>query len=158
MYYFSNTIADFKKVVRSNDTFPIYSKTPLMLQSLSPSMFPILVIKMLLCHCSLTTVPIFLSHFDYGIFSCFCFYLFTLSHFTFFSFKIQKIFLVKLSCFFNTFLFCLWTLNFQKQPWRGVLDNRRRLWEYLLQKQPPEVFHKKVVPRNFAKLTGKHLC
>ena len=28
----------------------------------------------------------------------------------------------------------------------------------LLQKQPPEVFCKKSVLRNFAKFTGKHLC
>ena len=27
-----------------------------------------------------------------------------------------------------------------------------------LQKQPPEVFSRKGVPRNFAKFTGKHLC
>ena len=151
MYYSSNTIAYFDKVVSSNDTFLIYSKTLLMLQSPSPSMFPILVIKMLLCHCKLMSVPIFLNHFDYSIFSCFCFYLFIflISHFSYFSFKIQKIFLVKLSCFLNTFLFCLWTLNFP--------DNRT-LWEQLLQKQPPKVPHKKGVPINFAKLTGEHLC
>ena len=29
---------------------------------------------------------------------------------------------------------------------------------YLFQKQPPEVFYKKGVHRNFSKLTGKHLC
>ena len=28
----------------------------------------------------------------------------------------------------------------------------------VLQKQPPEVFYKKKVLRNFAKFTGKHLC
>ena len=28
----------------------------------------------------------------------------------------------------------------------------------LLQEQPPEMFFKKGVLRNFAKLTGKHLC
>ena len=27
-----------------------------------------------------------------------------------------------------------------------------------MQKQPPEVFYKKGVPKNFAKFTGKHLC
>ena len=26
------------------------------------------------------------------------------------------------------------------------------------QKQPPEVFSKKGIPKDFAKLTGKHLC
>ena len=29
---------------------------------------------------------------------------------------------------------------------------------YYVQKQPPEVFYKKGVLRNFAKFTGKHLC
>ena len=28
----------------------------------------------------------------------------------------------------------------------------------LLQKQPPEVFHKKIALKNFTKFTGKHLC
>ena len=29
---------------------------------------------------------------------------------------------------------------------------------YKIQKQPPEVFCKKVVLRNFTKFTGKHMC
>ena len=28
----------------------------------------------------------------------------------------------------------------------------------ILQKQPPEVFCKKIIPRNFVKFVGKHLC
>ena len=32
------------------------------------------------------------------------------------------------------------------------------IWHCLRQKQPPEVFYKKVVLKNFAKFTGKHLC
>ena len=32
------------------------------------------------------------------------------------------------------------------------------LYLYLLQKQPPEVFYKKPVLKNFTKLTGKHMC
>ena len=31
-------------------------------------------------------------------------------------------------------------------------------WEDFIQKQPPEVFYKKTILKNFAKLTGKHLC
>ena len=31
-------------------------------------------------------------------------------------------------------------------------------WGLWVQKQPPEVFSRKRVLRNFAKLTGKHLC
>ena len=30
--------------------------------------------------------------------------------------------------------------------------------ELKLQKQPPELFYKEVVCKNFAKFTGKHLC
>ena len=57
------------------------------------------------------------------------------------------------------------------QPWawrecngntRGVARTpqhlRRRALRQYLQKQPPELFYKKVVLRNFAKLTGKNLC
>ena len=31
-------------------------------------------------------------------------------------------------------------------------------WFSTVQKQPPEVFRKKGVPKNFANFTGKHLC
>ena len=33
-----------------------------------------------------------------------------------------------------------------------------RMWQIFLQKQPPEVFCKKAVLRNFTKFTEKHLC
>ena len=38
----------------------------------------------------------------------------------------------------NSIVVCIGTLSFQKQP--------------------PEVFYKKSVPKNFTKFTGKHLC
>ena len=44
--------------------------------------------------------------------------------------------------------------------WNFILLHVRKLarkYEYT-QKQPPEVFCKKGVLRNFAKFTGKHLC
>ena len=50
---------------------------------------------------------------------------------------------------------------------RHVILFKKRLWhrcflanfaKYLRQKQPPQVFCKKNVLKNFANLTGKHLC
>ena len=41
-----------------------------------------------------------------------------------------------------------------------VFQNGFLCWKYyeIFQKQPPEMFYKKVVLGNFAKFTGKHLC
>ena len=52
-------------------------------------------------------------------------------------------------------------LCFRKQSGHYVIFNVlcvMLVQYYKLQKQPPEVFCKKGVLRNFAKFTGKHLC
>ena len=41
---------------------------------------------------------------------------------------------------------------------RGTLAFNGLRRETFLQKQPPEVFYEKVVPRNFTKFTEKHRC
>ena len=43
-----------------------------------------------------------------------------------------------------------------KWSYYSTLSNK--YWSYKLQKQPPEVFHKKGVLKNFANFAGKHLC
>ena len=52
-------------------------------------------------------------------------------------------------------------LTVQMQPALDLCDTfeiNKLNMEMLLQKQPPEVFRKKGVPRHFANFTGKHLC
>ena len=40
----------------------------------------------------------------------------------------------------------------------GIVNTHMRMWQIFLQKQPPEVFCKKSVLRNFTKFTEIHLC
>ena len=45
-----------------------------------------------------------------------------------------------------------------QQDARNITGRPGSKYDIQIQKQPPEVFYKKGVPRNFAKFTGKNLC
>ena len=49
-------------------------------------------------------------------------------------------------------------LNFTPKNCTYSSFKRNETWKALIQKQPPEVFCKKGILRNFAKFTGKHMC
>ena len=49
----------------------------------------------------------------------------------------------------------IFQLVHESKQYAPVLNRQRMLNQ---QKQPPEVFYRKGVLKNFAKFTGKHLC
>ena len=45
----------------------------------------------------------------------------------------------------------------EQLPWSYFAKKKKKLTAFSSRKQPPEVFYKKCCPKQFAKLTGKHL-
>ena len=73
---------------------------------------------------------------------------------------IFHLFIVELSCENSERLKAL--TSFSKYHHRcltsSLFVSALKLVLHALQKQPPEVFYKKCILKNFAKFTGKHLC